>query len=101
MDVLFNRLSPRYDFLLRNVLLYSARHRRVAEIDLLGVAGKFCDIYEVKCSYRLTKAKKQLWRIKKILARDSVVRDSFFYCGGSRTLIRILDKDSSHFNFRR
>ena len=80
-----------YDFLLCNVPLYSSRHRRIAEIDILAVAGQYCDIYEVKCSYRLAKAKKQLGKIKKILSRDSFVRDSFFYCGESRKLIKITE----------
>ncbi|MBI4152044.1 hypothetical protein HY496_03665 [Candidatus Woesearchaeota archaeon] len=90
LDDLCHRLGNQYDFLLRNVPLYSSRSKRqVAEIDILAVSGQVCDIYEVKCSYRLAKARKQLGRIKKILSRDSLVRDSYFYWGGARTLIKM------------
>ena len=89
VDTLCNQLYQQYDFLLRHVPLYSSRRRLIGEIDILAIAGGHCDIYEVKCSYRLSKARRQLKKIKKILSRDSLVRDSFFYCGGARKLVKI------------
>ncbi len=89
MDALCDRLYSQYDVVLQHVPLYSSRRRCIAEIDVLAVTGNYCDIYEVKCSHRLTKARRQLVKIKKILSRDSIVRDSFFYCGGSRLLVKL------------
>jgi len=89
VDTLCDRLYSQYDVVLQHVPLYSSRRRCIAEIDILAVAGNCYDIYEVKCSHRLTKARRQLTKIKKILSRDSVVRDSFFYCGGSRLLVKL------------
>ena len=89
MDRLCTRLEPRYDLILQHVPLYSSRKRCVAEIDVLAVAGNSYDIYEVKCSYRLAKARRQLYKIRKILSQDSQVRHSFFYCGASQRLVRL------------
>ncbi|MDP3640051.1 MAG: hypothetical protein Q8R53_02500 [Nanoarchaeota archaeon] len=60
MDQLCSVLASRYPLVLRNIPLYSKKKCRVAEIDVLAVKGKYCDVYEVKCSYRLSKARKQL-----------------------------------------
>lgn len=82
-----DELSPRYDVLLKNVLLFSGKNRRIAEIDVLGIAGDQRDVFEVKCSYRFTKAKKQLSRIRRLL-RPSV-RDAYFYCGEADALVKV------------
>jgi len=71
------------------VPLYSKRKRRIAEIDILAINGKYHDVYEVKCSYRIVKARKQLQKIRKILSRHSNVRNAFFYCGSSNKLIKM------------
>jgi len=76
-----------YDFILKNVPIYSKRKRLVGEIDLLGMKDGECDIYEVKCSHRIVKAKKQFKKIQ-----DKVkfkVRKRFFFCGASMTLFPI------------
>ena len=74
-----------YDALYTNVPLFSKRNnrRRVAEIDVLAVKENRYYVYEVKCSYRITKARKQLKRIKRLLPR---VKQSFFFCGESASL---------------
>ncbi|MBR9699439.1 hypothetical protein GOV09_03220 [Candidatus Woesearchaeota archaeon] len=84
LEDLFQRLSSQYDIILKNVPLYSKRKRKVAEIDILACRDGVCDIYEVKCSHRITKARKQLRKIEKLL--PSKVRSSFFFCGESGLL---------------
>ena len=77
-----------YDQILLNVPIYSKRKRLVGEIDLVGVKDGRYDIYEVKCSYRISKAKRQLEKVKGHLERH-MVRDAFFFCGANRALICI------------
>jgi len=86
MEDLCERLKPRYDILLRNVPLYSKRKRLIGEIDVLAIKEDFCDIYEVKCSYRISKARRQLRKLKKVLSFQSTVRKLFFFCGESNRL---------------
>ncbi|MFW5746240.1 MAG: hypothetical protein ACOCWQ_01675 [Nanoarchaeota archaeon] len=59
----------------------------VAEIDVLAVKGDSCDIYEVKSSFRISKAKRQLDKIRKHLTYD--VRNAFFFCGASGSLLSV------------
>ena len=61
----------------------------VAEIDILAFNENYCDVFEVKCSHRITKARHQLHKIRKILSPTSSVRHTFFYCGDSQELIII------------
>jgi len=82
-------LQPQYEVILQNVPLYSERKRKVAEIDILAIKDSYCDIYEVKCSPRIAKARKQLSKIRKLLSETSEVRSSFFYCGESAQLIKL------------
>lgn len=89
METLCSMIESKYDLLLRNVPLYSNRNRRIAEIDILAVEGKNQDIYEVKCSHRVVKARHQLQKIRKILSKSSMVRDTFFYCGEAGKLLKI------------
>lgn len=85
---LSDQLAPRYDHLLIGIPLYSKKKRLIAEIDLIGQKDGMWDIYEVKCSHRVTKAKMQLDKIKKLLPHDKV-RDCFFFCGESNKLMNI------------
>ena len=89
VDDLCVKLKSEYDLILKNIPLYSKKKRKVAEIDILAFNEDYCDVFEVKCSHRITKAKKQLSKIKKILSINSSVRHTFFYCGDSRELIMI------------
>jgi len=69
---------------------YSRRNRPIAEIDVMGHKKNSIDVYEVKCGYRITKARKQLHKIKKILRKVYKKRiNLFFYHGGSGELIQI------------
>ena len=80
---LCEKIKYDYDSLSTNVRLFSKRGRVLAEIDLLAVRENSCDVYEVKCSYRITKAKKQLLRIKRLMPH---VKTLFFFCGESGML---------------
>ena len=80
------KIKHKYDFLICNVPIKKSK-RKIGEIDIIGRKGDKFDIYEVKCSYRIIKAKKQLSRIKNIL--DIEGGNSFFYCGSAGMLISI------------
>ena len=86
---LCSRLRPSYEALLTNVPIYSKRHRRVAEIDIIGMRRGYCDIYEVKCSHRVTKARQQLRKIKKLLTPQRRIRHAYFFCGESGLLLKM------------
>lgn len=70
--------------------MYSKRKRPVAEIDILAIKNNKCDIYEVKCSYRITKAKQQLDKIRKHMrSQNKEVNNAFFFCAESGLLIEM------------
>jgi|GEM_PF-1210178 len=85
-------LDQDYDVIFRNVPLYSKRKRLVGEIDILALKDGYCDVYEVKCSNRRHKAKKQLKKLKKIMSLESRLRKTFFFCGDSGSILEF-DKD--------
>ena len=83
-------LEPDYDSILTHVPLYESYRRKqrlVGEIDILARRGDKYDIYEVKCSPRLVKARKQLRKIRKV-SRFNISK-MFFYCGSSAMLVRM------------
>ncbi|MBC8495775.1 hypothetical protein H8D36_06485 [archaeon] len=83
-DYLYERIKHSYNEILTNIPLYSQKKgRRIAEIDILAFHNDGCDIYEVKCSYRPVKAKKQLTKIKRLVPN---VKNTFFFCGESGVL---------------
>ena len=117
MDALCENLQPHYEVLLQSVPLYSKRNRKVAEIDVLAIKGDNYDVYEVKCSPRIVKARKQLNRIKRHLSAKvkrfgqlelgifdnpqslapaelssictrAKIRHTYFYCGESDRLMK-------------
>ena len=59
----------------------------LGEIDLVAKKGHNIDLYEVKCSYRILKAKKQLKRMKRLMNLDK--SRAYFYCGSSECLIDV------------
>ena len=61
--------------------------RSLGEIDIMAKKGDRLDLYEVKCSYRIFKARKQLNRIKRHLNINNA--RSYFYCGSSKLLVTI------------
>lgn len=80
-------LDKFYDEIQTNIPLFSKKNRRVTEIDILARKDNFYDVYEVKCSYRISKARKQLLKIKKLMPR---VKNTYFYCGESKSIERII-----------
>ena len=89
LQQLSDRISPQYDLVSRHVPLYSPRKRLVGEVDLIAFKGGVCDIYEVKCSHRIAKARRQLTKFKKHVSAFSRVRHSYFFCGESGILIHV------------
>ena len=83
---LCKKISSRYDSLSTNVKIRNSK-RSIAEIDVLARKGKRYHTYEVKCSHRITKAKKQLKRIRRIIGFDNT--HAYFYCGSSKSLMLV------------
>lgn len=63
--------------------MIKSQKRRLGEIDVLAKKGDKIDLYEVKCSHRIVKAKHQLKRMRKYLQ----FADAYFYCGTSKLLM--------------
>ena len=80
---LIGQLRHRYDYLATNVPVLNSK-RIVGEIDIYAVKGDQIDLYEVKCSHRIHKARHQLHRLRKLL--DTPAGDDYFYCGMSGLL---------------
>ena len=75
-----------YDSISTNVEL-ETRKRQLGEIDIVAQKGDHYDIYEVKCSPRIIKARKQLARLKKHFNHANT--RTFFYCGNSKMLMMV------------
>ena len=83
---LSSKIKDNYDSISINVPIRHSK-RSLGEIDIIAKKGNRFDLYEVKCSYRILKAKKQLNRIKKYLNLNNA--RSFFYCGNSKLLVTV------------
>lgn len=81
-----DKVKHKYDFISTNVKVTS-RKRSLGEIDLIGRKGNYIDLYEVKCSHRILKAKKQLERMKRLMNLGNP--RMFFYCGSSGALVGV------------
>ena len=81
-----DRIKENYDSVSVNVPVRHSK-RSLGEIDIIAKKGSRFDLYEVKCSYRILKAKKQLDRMKKYLKLDNA--RSYFYCGHSKALVTV------------
>ena len=79
---LYDRIKDDYDAVEMNVVL-STRKCAQAEIDIVAYKDDEMHVYEVKCSYRFTKAKRQLQKILRLLKRPAV---AYFYCGSADRL---------------
>lgn len=86
---MYDRIKDDYDAVERNVVL-STRKRRRAEIDIIAYRDDEVHIFEVKCSYRFAKAKRQILRILRLLKKPAV---AYFYCGSADRLERIARAD--------
>ena len=83
---LSNKIKQNYDSLSLKVPLKRSK-RSIGEIDIIAKKGSRLDLYEVKCSYRIVKARKQLNRLKNILNIKNA--RTFFYCGNSKLLVTV------------
>ncbi|MFH2020647.1 MAG: hypothetical protein ABIJ34_04485 [archaeon] len=81
---LCHKLREDYDSISTNILI-KKKKRALAEIDIAAKKGNSFDIYEVKCSYRITKARKQAKAIRKYF--PSLINNIYFYCGATASLI--------------
>lgn len=86
---LCSTLNARYDKIETHVPLYSTKRRLIGEIDILAFKNGICDIYEVKCSHRISKARRQLKKLRKLMSLKLRVGKTFFFCGESNCLISI------------
>ena len=85
-------MDGEYDEILVNVELFRTKRRRtrkVAEIDILAKRGDSYDIYEVKCSPRIAKAKGQIKKIRKHMPKQYKINESYLYWGAAALLIQI------------
>lgn len=59
----------------------------VGEIDVVARRGDEVHLFEVKCSYRIVKARKQLNKFKKIMRHQNM--SCFFYFGAGNMIVEI------------
>ena len=83
---LSNKIRNNYDSIFVNVPVRHSK-RSLGEIDIIAKKGNRFDLYEVKCSFRILKAKKQLSRLKRYLKLENA--RSYFYCGNSKLLVTV------------
>lgn len=87
---LYDRIKPDFDVMQKHVVL-SSRKSRKAEIDLIGYREGKAHVFEVKCSYRVVKARKQLRRLLRLLKQP--VAAAYFYCGSADKLEKFSAKE--------
>ncbi|HLC66894.1 MAG TPA: hypothetical protein VJK52_04600, partial [Candidatus Nanoarchaeia archaeon] len=86
---LSQRLRGNYDVLYTHYPIFG-RKCQLAEIDVVGIKDGVIDVYEIKCSPRITKARRQLQRIKRLLSNvHHVPINTFFYCGMSNAVLAV------------
>lgn len=78
-----DKIKHKYDFISVNVKILGKK-RSLGEIDIIARKGSKVDLYEVKCSHRIVKAKKQLERMKRLMNLNK--SNMYFYCGSSGAL---------------
>ncbi|MFT4311103.1 MAG: hypothetical protein ACMXX7_00595 [Candidatus Woesearchaeota archaeon] len=86
VERLVKQIKSKYDDI-RTHKKFSNKKRLVAEADIVARIDNEIHFYEVKCSYRIVKARKQLKRLKRIHSNKDV--SCFFYCGISSKIIEV------------
>ncbi|QQG38767.1 MAG: hypothetical protein HYS32_04175 [Candidatus Woesearchaeota archaeon] len=81
---LCEKIRDKYDFLIKNYCL-RGKKRSYGEVDVYAVRNGEADVYEVKCSFRPVKAKKQIKKLNKFLE----IKNAYLYCGSSGQLQEI------------
>jgi len=82
---LYKKVQDRYDYLILDYEIGGSK-RLLGQVDLAGIRKDKTDLFEVKCSYRIHKARKQLKRAQKIMR---VQGNLFFYCGSSGQILEV------------
>ena len=80
---LCQKIKYEYDSLSTNVKI-KKKKRSLGEVDVLAKKGKLIDLYEVKCSFRIVKARKQAKSLRQHLQK---INNIYFYCGATSSLI--------------
>lgn len=91
VEELCTKIRDSYDSVSKHVAV-RAKKRMLAEVDVLAEKGGNVDLYEVKCSPRITKAKRQLKKLSRYLGGSMNLANYYFYCGNSHTLMTVLLK---------
>ena len=81
-----DKIKHKYDSVSVNVKVASKK-RSLGEIDIVAKKGNKVDLYEVKCSYRIVKARKQLNKMKRLMNLNK--SKTYFYCGSSESLVSV------------
>ena len=84
---LVNKIKTEYDDISTHQK-FLRKKRTIAEVDIIAKRGKKTHLFEVKCSYRIVKAKRQLNKLRKLCGGDRNI-SLFFYCGMGDRLIEI------------
>ena len=90
VEELYRKIKGRYDSVSKHVPV-RAKKRLLAEVDILASKAGRTDLYEVKCSPRIAKAKRQLKKLSKYLASININK-LYFYCGSSGSLVSVVLK---------
>ena len=80
---LSRKIKNNYDSISTNIKI-NKKKRSLFEIDVLARRGDDLDIYEVKCSYRIAKARKQARSFRRYLKKISNI---YFYCGATESIV--------------
>lgn len=91
VEELCTKIKDRYDSVSKHVAV-RARKRMLAEADVIARKGCDVDIYEVKCSPRIVKAKRQLRKLSKYLGGSLNIANCYLYCGSSHSIMTVLLK---------
>jgi len=79
---LLEKIKDNYDTISTNVKIKTPK-RSLAEVDVMAKKGNITDVYEVKSSFRIVKARKQA----KLLRKHLDFNNMYFYCGATSSLI--------------
>ena len=91
VEELCGKIKDKYDSVSKHVKV-RAKKRMLAEVDVLAKRGDDMDLYEVKCSPRITKAKRQLRKLSLYLGGGMNTANCYFYCGSSHSIMTVLLK---------
>lgn len=86
MQELVTQIRPNYEDISTHQI-FKKKRRMITELDIVAKRGNEVHIFEVKCSYRITKARKQLNRARNLFRGQKTA--CFFYCGMGKSLVEV------------